>query len=90
MIHQDLLGQEGVVDPVAGSGSTLVAAENLGRKAFGFEIKKDFYKQANEWIEDCRIARDERKSIGFSLTSLRKKHQDTLPFEAILEPATSR
>lgn len=31
-----------VIDPCAGSGSTLIAAENLGRKSFGFEIKKDF------------------------------------------------
>lgn len=31
-----------VIDPVAGSGSTLVAAENLGRKSYGFEIKKEF------------------------------------------------
>ncbi|MDK7238681.1 site-specific DNA-methyltransferase [Corynebacterium amycolatum] len=31
-----------VIDPCAGSGSTLVAAENLNRKAYGFEIKKEF------------------------------------------------
>lgn len=31
-----------VIDPCAGSGSTLIAAENLGRKAYGFEIKKEF------------------------------------------------
>lgn len=35
-----------VIDPCAGSGTTLLAATQLGRKAFGFEIKKDFYKDA--------------------------------------------
>jgi site-specific DNA-methyltransferase (adenine-specific) len=40
-----------VIDPVAGSGSTLVAALECNRKAFGFEIKKDFYAKANEWIK---------------------------------------
>jgi len=31
-----------VVDPCAGSGVTLLAAENLGRKSYGFEIKREF------------------------------------------------
>lgn len=31
-----------VIDPTAGSGVTLLAAEMLGRKAYGFEIKKEF------------------------------------------------
>lgn len=31
-----------VIDPVAGSGVTLLAAHQLGRKAYGFEIKKQF------------------------------------------------
>ena len=35
-----------VIDPCAGSGSTLRAAAELGRRAFGFEIKKDFYEKA--------------------------------------------
>lgn len=35
-----------VIDPCAGSGTTLLVATQLGRKAFGFEIKKDFYKEA--------------------------------------------
>jgi site-specific DNA-methyltransferase (adenine-specific) len=37
-----------VIDPCAGSGSTLRAAYNLGRNSYGFEIKKDFYKAAKE------------------------------------------
>jgi site-specific DNA-methyltransferase (adenine-specific) len=41
---------EVVIDPVAGSGSTLIAARNLNRRAYGFEIKKDFFKQACVWL----------------------------------------
>lgn len=37
-----------VIDPVAGSGSTLRAAIEMNRSAYGFEIKKDFYKAAQE------------------------------------------
>jgi len=40
-----------VIDPTAGSGSTLVAAIEMNRKAYGFEIKKDFYAKANGWIK---------------------------------------
>lgn len=39
-----------VIDPCAGSGSTLLAAAQRNRKAFGFEIKKDFFKLANEKV----------------------------------------
>lgn len=42
-----------IIDPVAGSGSTLVAADSLHRKSYGFEINKDFYKKATKWIDEC-------------------------------------
>ena len=37
-----------VIDPCAGSGSTLRACAELNRNCYGFEIKKNFYKAAVE------------------------------------------
>lgn len=37
-----------VIDPCAGSGSTLRAAANMGRKGYGFEVNKDFFHGARD------------------------------------------
>ena len=37
-----------VIDPCCGSGTTLRAAKELGRSAYGFEIDKKFYQQARD------------------------------------------
>ena len=37
-----------VIDPVAGSGTTLQAAFELGRPSYGFEVSKQFYTAAKE------------------------------------------
>lgn len=37
-----------VIDPVAGSGTTLRAAYELGRNSYGFEVSSDFYRDAKE------------------------------------------
>ena len=63
---------EVVIDPVAGSGSSLIAAENVNRKAYGFEIKKNFFKDAEKWIEQNRLKKEELKNLGYAKTEITK------------------
>ena len=50
-----------VIDPCAGSASTLIAAIRSDRNAYGFEIKKDFFKDAS-----IRVERELKKGSLFS------------------------
>ena len=63
-----------VIDPVAGSGSTLIAALEVGRAAYGFEIKKNFYKEATQLINDRKLAYEEIEHFGWAKTEASKKH----------------
>ena len=62
-----------VIDPVAGSGSTLIAAERLNRKGFGFEIKKEFFTKANQWLKEEKQIKEDIKTYGFAKTLLEKQ-----------------
>jgi len=72
----ELFTDEGdvVIDPVAGSGSTLIAAQQLGRKAYGFEIKKDFFNSATKWIESEQLIQKEIAEFGYAKTEIAKIH----------------
>lgn len=39
-----------VIDPCAGSGTTLLAAANMKRKAYGFEVNKKFCADADQKV----------------------------------------
>ena len=54
-----------VIDPTAGSGSSLLAAAHLNRRAYGFEIKKDFFKASQEKI--MPLARGARQQSIFEV-----------------------
>ena len=63
-----------VIDPCAGSGTTLIAADELNRRAYGFEIKKGFFNDAVALREKYTRMRNEIKEIGYCKTEVEKLH----------------
>jgi site-specific DNA-methyltransferase (adenine-specific) len=63
-----------VIDPVAGSGSTLIAAERLNRKGYGFEIKKDYWTKANQWLLEEKQVKKDIEMYGFPKSKMEKSY----------------
>jgi site-specific DNA-methyltransferase (adenine-specific) len=61
-----------VIDPCAGSGSTLIAAERLNRKGYGFEIKKEFWTKANQWLIEEKQMKADIEKYGFPISKMEK------------------
>lgn len=68
----ELFTDEGevVIDPCAGSGSSLGAAIELNRKAYGFEIDKEFHPKAKGWIEKTMQRKKDIDDYGFAKTEM--------------------
>lgn len=62
-----------VIDPVAGSGTTLIAAIELERKTYGFEIKKDYFKEATELINNIKQKKIDEEKFGHVKTDTNKE-----------------
>jgi len=58
---------ETVLDPMAGTGSTLIAALRSGRNSYGIELNLKYAEIAKQIIED------ERSSLGASIENLESK-----------------
>lgn len=65
-----------VIDPCAGSGSSIIACINKNRKGFGFEIKKDFAKDAQEWCDMTVKVKTEISENGFSVTLMKAQSKE--------------
>src|SRR3990167_5496229 len=68
-----------VIDPVAGSGSTLVAGLELKRKVYGFEIKKKFHMDATKWIKETQQRLFDIEKYGFAKTQIEKNGETLFP-----------
>ncbi|MBI2758641.1 MAG: site-specific DNA-methyltransferase [Chloroflexi bacterium] len=56
-----------VLDPMAGTGSTLIAALRAGRNSYGIELNPKYAEIAEQ------IIKDERKTLGSSIKNLKSK-----------------
>ncbi|MCB0374547.1 MAG: site-specific DNA-methyltransferase [Sinomicrobium sp.] len=65
---------EVVIDPVAGSASTLIAAVESKRTTYGFEIKKDYFAAAKERLDKIKLREEEIDKYGFAKTEVSLKH----------------
>lgn len=81
-----------VIDPCAGSGSTLRASYELARNSYGFEIEKEFYKEAKEKMlsnmpytpklqaYDQMIEEKKKKYAKVEIIQEEKEHKDLFDF----------
>ena len=52
-----------VLDPFAGSGTTLAVAKSLGRNYIGIELNPDYVKIAQERLAPIEEAKDQRDLV---------------------------
>ena len=84
LLHRIILATtnkgDAIFDPFLGTGTTAVVAKKLGRKYFGIERDKKYFKAANERIKKARVIEDE-----YLDTLENNKSKPRIPFGSLIE-----
>ncbi len=68
-----------VLDPFMGSGTTAVAAKNLGRKFIGFEVNKKYYEDSLERLKEKHSIYPQKvKQEQIALFDIKEKYLRTV------------
>ncbi|QDU07754.1 Modification methylase DpnIIB [Gimesia aquarii] len=81
---------EVILDPFAGSGSTIVTAEKMGKTGLGIELSEEFAALANQRIQEVVHSTDEAEDSGPDIEKLEFKsrvhHGSALNLSEMVSP----
>ena len=84
LLHRIILATtnkgDSILDPFLGTGTTAVVAKKLGRKFFGIEKDKKYFKVANDRINKAKIIED-----NYLDTIENNKSKPRIPFGSLVE-----
>tara|TARA_B100001996_G_scaffold363584_1_gene331969 strand:+ start:3569 stop:4636 length:1068 start_codon:yes stop_codon:yes gene_type:complete len=84
LLHRIILATtnkgDSIFDPFLGTGTTAVVAKKLGRKYFGIEQDKKYFKAANERINETKIIEE-----SYLDTLKNNKSKPRIPFGSLVE-----
>jgi site-specific DNA-methyltransferase (adenine-specific)/modification methylase len=84
LLHRIILATtnkgDSIFDPFLGTGTTAVMAKKLGRKYFGIEKDKKYFKAANERINEAKVIEE-----SYLDTLKNNKSKPRIPFGSLVE-----
>ena len=84
LLHRIILAttnkDDAILDPFLGTGTTAAVAKKLGRKYFGIEKDKKYFKAANDRINKAKVIED-----NYLDTIENNKSKPRIPFGSLVE-----